>query len=64
MSSKSRLLTAESHPTPMSMKERHQKEMQAFHEEWAEQRRREWRERGGVEASEPPARGIDTELSS
>lgn len=64
MSSKSRLLTAESHPTPMSMKERHQKEMQAFHEEWAEQRRREWRERGGVEASEPPARGIDTELLS
>ncbi|BEM42292.1 hypothetical protein SME13J_09110 [Serratia marcescens] len=64
MSSKSRLLTAESHPTPMSMKERYQKEMQAFHEEWAEQRRREWHELGGVEASEAPARGIDTELSS
>ncbi|BEN62961.1 hypothetical protein SMKC072_07830 [Serratia marcescens] len=64
MSSKSRLLTAESHPTPMSIKEQHQKEMRAFHEEWAEQRRREWRERGGIEASEAPARGIDTELSS
>lgn len=64
MSSKSRLLTAESHPTPMSIKEQHQKEMQAFHEEWAEQRRREWRERGGIEASEAPACGIDTELSS
>jgi hypothetical protein len=38
--------------------------MRAFHEEWAEQRRREWRERGGIEASEAPARGIDTELSS
>ena len=34
MSSKYRLLTAESHPTPMSIKERHQREMQAFHEEW------------------------------
>lgn len=64
MSSKYRLLTAESHPTPMSIKERHQREMQAFHEEWAEQRRREWRERGGAEASELPASGIDTELSS
>ncbi|BEM27237.1 hypothetical protein SME05J_08070 [Serratia marcescens] len=64
MSSKSRLLTAESHLPPMSMKERHQKEMQAFHEEWAEQRRREWRERGGFEASEAPACGIDSELSS
>lgn len=48
----------------MSIKERHQREMQAFHEEWAEQRRREWRERGGAEASELPASGIDTELSS
>jgi len=38
--------------------------MRAFHEEWWEQRRREWRERGGAEASEAPASGIDSELSS
>ncbi|MEW7001645.1 hypothetical protein M5585_22595 [Serratia ureilytica] len=51
-------------PNPYEHEGTAPKEMQAFHEEWAEQRRREWRERGGVEASEPPARGIDTELSS
>ncbi|QDI17877.1 hypothetical protein FBF86_07805 [Serratia marcescens] len=64
MSSKSRVTPITSHTDQQHVKEQHQKEMQAFHEEWAEQRRREWRERGGIEASEAPARGIDTELSS
>lgn len=64
MSSKSRVTPIASHTYQQHVKEQRLKEMQAFHEEWWEQRRRKWRERGGVEASEPPTRGIDTELSS
>ncbi len=64
MSSKSRVAPITSHTDQQHVKEKRLKEMQAFHEEWWEQRRREWHERGGVEASEAPARGIDTELSS
>ncbi|CAI0932554.1 Uncharacterised protein [Serratia marcescens] len=64
MSSKSRVAPIASHTYQQHVKEQRLKEMQAFHKEWWEQRRREWRERGGIEASEAPARGIDTELSS
>lgn len=64
MSSKSRITPITPHTYQQHVKEQRLKEMQAFHEEWWEQRRREWHERGGVEASEPPARGIDTELLS
>ncbi len=64
MSSKSRVPPIASHTDQQHVKEQRLKEMRAFHEEWWEQRRREWRERGGVEASEAPASGIDSELSS
>nr|SAY42269.1 Uncharacterised protein [Serratia marcescens] len=64
MSSKSRVAPITSHTDQQHVKEQRLKEMRAFHEEWWEQRRREWRERGGSEASEAPACGIDSELSS
>lgn len=64
MSSKSRVTPIASRTSQQHVKEQRLKEMRAFHEEWWEQRRREWRERGGAEASEAPASGIDSELSS
>lgn len=64
MSSKSHVAPIASHTYQQHVKEQRLKEMQVFHEEWWEQRRREWRECGGVETSEPPAHSIDTELSS